>query len=170
GIAEAARKDAEVDPFEPQPRAVLELGEGVVEIRPRDHPEPDQAVPGDGAVFFPQPAVVGAHSGAIGLVVLHGAPEPRPHLLVGEAHLGAESRTGSWHSRLSPRRPRRAGGPALPARSAADSAPCPSLRSLPSGARPCGAGGAREDCGPACTRSPSPSRRPPRSSSARWAP
>ena len=80
-IRPAVREHAEVD------AAVLELGHGVVEVRPRDDAQPDEAVTRDRAVFLGQPVVVRADGRAVHVVVGQRAPEPRADLHVGEDHL-----------------------------------------------------------------------------------
>ena len=88
----AVREHAEVDALEAELRAVLELGDRVVDVRPRDDAEPDQPVARDRAVLLAEPVVVRAHRRAIDVVVGQRAPEPRADLHVREQHLGVAGR------------------------------------------------------------------------------
>ena len=65
----AVREHAEVDALEPEPRAVVELGDRVVDVRPRDDAEADQPIARDRAVLLAEPVVVRAHRRAIDVVV-----------------------------------------------------------------------------------------------------
>jgi len=89
-VRPAVGKHAEVDTLESQPRAVLELGERVGEIRPRNDAEPDETVARDDTVFVGQPVVVGPHSRAVQIVVGDPAPQPRSHLHVRKEDLGEQ--------------------------------------------------------------------------------
>ena len=78
-------------PFRPSFAQCCQLGDGVVDVGPRDDAEPDQTVARDRTVFLPQPVVVGADRGAVDVIVGERAPEAGPHLHVGKEHLGLEA-------------------------------------------------------------------------------
>ena len=90
-IALPAGEHAERDSAESELRAVLELGDGIVQVGPGDDAEPDEPISRDGAVLFAEPVVVGADRRAVGVVVGHGAPQAWAHLHVGEEDLGFEA-------------------------------------------------------------------------------
>ena len=89
-IGFAAREHAQVDALEPELHAVLELGDRVGDVGPRDDAEADEAIARHRAVLLPEPVVVGADRRTVHVLVGDRAPEPRPHLHVREEHLGVQ--------------------------------------------------------------------------------
>ena len=147
-IALAAREHAERHAAEAERRAVLELGDGVVDVGPRDDAEPDEAVARDRAVLLAEPVVVGANRRAVRVVV------------------GSSCARAAGPSACSGRAPRRAARPDPARAMRCSGGPTPAVSSTvtPNGChvslvRP--ARRSRKGTGPAAPAPPPGARRPP---------
>ena len=83
-------QDSQDDPLQPLLGTVLHLGNRVIHVGPRDHPQANQAVRRHSTVFLRQPIVIGPDDRLVDLVVGDVAPQHWPGHHGGEQHLGVQ--------------------------------------------------------------------------------